>query len=382
MTRRDYNRAGFSQRWMIALVAIICMGSFAFSSSNQGSEELKLNGSWDQTLGHFREGESALEFSLVLNETNVPPSPQLSFSESLTLEAWIKPNGWGGGPNYIGTILYKPSIWIFIIQDHPSASDRSLIFQLRHNDGVSHSFSPVGSIVLDVWTHLAVSYSSATSEARIHINGIEQEISYIVPPSGPIRNNSSEGFELGSLPQGMMNFMGVIDEVRIWNDVRSPGEIFHNMNSMLNGDETGLQLYWPMNEGGGDSLHDMSGNGHDIRISGVDWTFGTPFYPTSIADPIPAEVIPELLINTYPNPFNPTLTIQTELWVPADLQIRVYNSTGQQVWSKSILNQSEGKASFMWNGLDDSGAPASSGVYIITVATPEFMATQKNVLLR
>ena len=377
-----HGRVGFSGSWMIAFIALFWMASFAFSRSNLPHEEPKLISTRDQTLEHFREGESALEFSLELNESRILPSSGLNLSESLTLEAWIKPNGWGEGPNYIGTILYKPSIWLFIIQDHPTASDRSLILQLRHNSGVSHSFLPVGSIVLDVWTHLAVSYSSATNEVVIHLNGIEQEVSHIVPPSVPIRSNAVEGFELGSIPPGIMNFLGVIDEVRIWNRVRSHSEIFHDMSSMLNGDETGLQLYWPMNEGGGDSLHDMSGNGYDIRISGVDWTYGTPFHPTSIADPISAEVIPELLLNTYPNPFNPTLTIQAKLWKPADLQIRIYNSTGQQVWSKSIANQSVGTTSFKWNGLDATGSPVASGVYIISASTPDFLVTQKNVLLR
>jgi len=363
----------------MAIIALICMVSFAFSRSNLPNKEPKLNTTWDQVLEHFREGESALEFSLVLNETSLPPSPQLSFTESLTLEAWIKPNGWGGGPNYIGTILYKPSIWIFIIQDHPTASDRSLIFQLRHNDGVSHSFSPVGSIVLDVWTHLAVTYSSATSEVRIHINGIEQEVSYIVPPSGPIRNNSSEGFELGSLPQGMMNFMGVIDEVRIWNDVRSHSEIFHNMSSMLNGDETGLQLYWPMNEGGGDSLHDMSGNGHDIRISGVDWTYGTPFYPTAIDDPILPAVIPDFstLSSNYPNPFNPSTTINYALVEAADINLTIYDIRGVEITRLASGYHEAGHYTAYFTAEN-----LSSGTYLYVLDTGSFREVKRMVYLK
>jgi hypothetical protein len=35
-----------------------------------------------------------------------------------------------------------------------------------------------------------------------------------------------------------------------------------------------------------------------------------------------------------------------------------------------------------WNGLNNSGEPLASGVYLITFSTPEFRAVQKAVLIR
>lgn len=379
MTRCCFNRPGFVGIWRIIIFANICLISFAFSSSNLRFKGVELHPKWDQDLDYLREGESALEFNSEPNELRIPASPGLSFTETLTLESWIKPNAWGDGPNYIGTILYKPSIWLFIIDDHPTANDRSIIMQLRHNDGVSHSFAPVGSIVLDEWTHVAASYESTTNQVKMHINGIEQEVSHISPPSGAIRNNSSEGFELGSIPPGTMKFLGVIDEVRIWNQVRSPSEIFHNMSAPLSGDETGLQLYWPMNEGGGDSLHDMSGNGHDIRISGVDWTFGTPFHPTSLGNPNPSPVIPDLptLSSNYPNPFNPITSIDFTLDQAGDINLTIYDIRGAEITRLASGYHEAGHYKVQFNAED-----LSSGTYLYILDTGSFRALKRMVYLK
>jgi len=332
--------------------------------------------------GDTREGESALHYEIGLVDTELPPSQSFNLTESMTFEAWIKPDGWGEGPNYLGTILHKPSIWLFIIYSHDTASDRSLILQLRHDGGISRTYSEVGSIVLDVWSHIAVTYSGADDEVKMIINGHPQDLAHITSPSGPIRNNGSERFYVGSIAGSSMGFMGTLDEVRIWNEVRTETEILQSMGSPLTGTESGLQLYWPMNEGGGDSLHDMSGNGHDIRISGVEWTYGTPFHPTSIADPVPAEIQPDLTLTTFPNPFNPELTIRTELSQAADMQIRIYTAAGQEIWSKTIVNQSAGQSAIVWNGVNHLGNPAASGVYIVSVASAGYIKTQKSVLLR
>ena len=43
------------------------------------------------------------------------------------------------------------------------------------------------------------------------------------------------------------DFYGKIDEVRIWNSVRTQEEIQLFMNDTLNGDEIGLAAYYQMN---------------------------------------------------------------------------------------------------------------------------------------
>lgn len=59
---------------------------------------------------------------------------------------------------------------------------------------------------------------------------------------------------------------GDLDEVRVWNVVRTQSEIDGNKSSRLNGDESGLIAYWPMEEGSGDVASDASTNSHAFQL--------------------------------------------------------------------------------------------------------------------
>ena len=332
-----------------------------------------------QLHAEVREGESAIYHHVGIAELALAPTSTLNLTDSMTLETWIKPDGWGEGPNYLATIFHKTSIWLFIVQNHNTANDRSLILQLRHNARVSHTYSELGSIVLDMWTHIAVSYNGTNSEVTMLINGITQNVSHISTPEGPIRDNGAEALRLGSVQGGIMGFMGVIDEVRIWNEVRTESEIIQNMSSVLTGHPAGLQLYWPMNEGGGDSLHDMSGNGNDMRISGVDWTYGTPFHPTSVEDPIPPAVFPETssLTNNYPNPFNPGTAISYTLVEAVDINLTVYDIKGVEVMRLASGYHETGHYTVYFTPEN-----LSSGTYLYVLDAGSFRDVKRMVYLK
>lgn len=329
-----------------------------------------------------REGESALYYPLGLTETFLTPSTALNLTDAMTIEAWIKPDGWGEGPNYIGTIFQKPSIWLFIVKQHSTANDSSLILQLRHATGVSHAFAETGSIVLNEWSHIAVSYDGSSNAVHMTINGHPQEVSYISTPVGPIRNNASESIYVGSVAGGIMGFMGTMDELRIWNVARSQAELEQYMGSYLEGHQPGLQAYWPMNEGGGNIINDMSGNGHNINLAGVEWTYGTPFHPTYIHEPGDKGLFPEMELQAYPNPFNPDLMIRSSLPYTSDLHIRIYNALGQEVWSQTHLEHPPGDVQFHWPGVNHSGGSVPSGIYLISLASQGQATTTKSLLLR
>ncbi|NQT64589.1 MAG: T9SS type A sorting domain-containing protein [FCB group bacterium] len=74
-------------------------------------------------------------------------------------------------------------------------------------------------------------------------------------------------------------------------------------------------------------------------------------------------------INTYltgnfPNPFNPTTTIEFSIQNDSKIEIVIFNIKGQKVIS--LVNESfeRGNQSVIWNGDDESGEPVSSGVYL------------------
>jgi len=66
----------------------------------------------------------------------------------------------------------------------------------------------------------------------------------------------------------------------------------------------------------------------------------------------------------YPNPFNPTTTIEFSLNKAEKTSLTIYNVAGQRVRELILnANMAPGVHSILWNGKDDSGKAVSSGVY-------------------
>lgn len=62
---------------------------------------------------------------------------------------------------------------------------------------------------------------------------------------------------------------GDIDELRFWNYARSDVEIQADMDAALAGTEPGLVAYYPLNEGSGDIVSDLTANGYDGQLGQV-----------------------------------------------------------------------------------------------------------------
>ena len=63
----------------------------------------------------------------------------------------------------------------------------------------------------------------------------------------------------------------------------------------------------------------------------------------------------------HPNPFNPLVNISLTIARPGRLTVKVYDVRGRLVRSL-IDEQVDTQASLVWNGRDDHGADAASGV--------------------
>ena len=64
-----------------------------------------------------------------------------------------------------------------------------------------------------------------------------------------------------------------------------------------------------------------------------------------------------------PNPFNPSTAICFELEEESEISLSIYNIKGQLV--KNLVNETyrPGEYQVIWNGHDQNGQKASSGVY-------------------
>ncbi|UCE19780.1 MAG: PKD domain-containing protein [Gemmatimonadota bacterium] len=232
------------------------------------------------------DGESALRFDNENSYVLCPADTGLNLTDTFTLEAWIRPEGWGEFPTLgYGRILDKTYLALYLIGSNPAVNNHSLAIQFMHADNsTSFMTSPEGSIELDTWQHIAVTYDGAAGMVHCYKDGIEQEISFTGMPSGAIRDNGASDLYIGSNPTGSYTFDGVMDEIRIWNVVRTAADISDHMDSYLLGDEAGLLAYWNMNEGSGDILTDETLGEHDGMVIDADWIQGLHLDPPSLDD--------------------------------------------------------------------------------------------------
>ena len=72
------------------------------------------------------------------------------------------------------------------------------------------------------------------------------------------------------------NFPGEIDEISIWHKSLSNQEIQQYMICSPSGNEEGLVGYWNFEEGEGETVIDLSGNGNDGIINGATYSTDVP----------------------------------------------------------------------------------------------------------
>ena len=82
-------------------------------------------------------------------------------------------------------------------------------------------------------------------------------------------------------------------------------------------------------------------------------------------------------LNVYPNPFNPSTTIQYELPVRSTVSIVIYNVLGQEVKRLVSGYENQGSHEVSWSA---NGFP--SGVYFCQLSATDYLAMKKLVLLK
>ena len=89
-----------------------------------------------------------------------------------------------------------------------------------------------------------------------------------------------------------------------------------------------------------------------------------------------------IFITNYPNPANPTTIIQYELPEVTDVRLTIYNILGQEVRVLFDGANQKGTHRSLWDGRDNFGREATSGVYIYHLQAGRDIARGKIVLLK
>ena len=195
-----------------------------------------------------------------------------NMTEQATISLWIKPTDF---PNRYAPLIFKGD------ERTSNFTHRSYILYLRENGKIQIASSPNGrgqrsfytpsdTIQLNKWYHIAGVIDAKRDVMRLYINGVEvgrtdfkgQESFY--KSRKPLRIGWTHEEERPT----QSPFVGLIDEVRIWNVARTEAEIRSDMNSQLKGNESGLVAYWKFDEATDGIVRDASPNTSDGRLIG------------------------------------------------------------------------------------------------------------------
>lgn len=130
-------------------------------------------------------------------------------------------------------------------------------------------------VAIGQWVQLAATYDG--TDIVLYVDDRDP----LIVNAPNITLDTARNLDLGSQGAGFTGFLGLIDEVRIWNYARTQAEIAAIRDRELTGDEPGLAGYWKLNEGHGPVAFDYSPNGNHGTIAGAAWALGDPALITS-----------------------------------------------------------------------------------------------------
>ncbi|WP_179349342.1 LamG-like jellyroll fold domain-containing protein [Winogradskyella pacifica] len=155
-------------------------------------------------------------------------------TESYTKEAWIYLNEFAAENNIVsGSDNFgQHALWV------PNG-----ILSAGHN-GQWNAVEDSNILELNTWYHVAVSYDSPSQTLKLYKDG-----SLVATNTNVLPSINGNEVNIGSYNDANYLFNGSIDEVRIWNVVRTVEELNESKNVELQNDETGLIAYYNFNQG-------------------------------------------------------------------------------------------------------------------------------------
>ena len=84
----------------------------------------------------------------------------------------------------------------------------------------------------------------------------------------------------------------------------------------------------------------------------------------------------------YPNPFNPTTTIDYSIATAGDVSIVVYDMMGREVKSLVADFSTPGSYSVVWDATNNEGLSVSAGMYVYKMISSDFVEVNKMLLVK
>lgn len=197
-----------------------------------------------------------------------------------TIEAWIKTPNAG---NLERAILVKQGAYGLFLADN--------VLQI-YVWGSSNPIINTGINLADNrWHHVALSFNSGVNNGSVvYVDGAA-----VLTTTITVDNQGQElAIGAGQTWPLAQNFTGSIDEVRVWNTIRTPLEIMTNSLNSISASSTGLVAYYNFDNGiasgtntGLNILTDLTSNGNNGTLNNFDLTGSSSNWIESYAMVVP-----------------------------------------------------------------------------------------------
>ncbi|MCK5787931.1 MAG: LamG domain-containing protein, partial [Chlamydiia bacterium] len=203
--------------------------------------------------------------------------------ELITIEAWVKTtiSGEGQWDNWSIVDFDRSEYFNMYVR-----GDNGYVgFSTTDNDSHTDDFNGTTAVNDGIWHHIVAVYDG--TDKRIYVDGVLDATK--VNPHGGLDLGTGitrygylgDGSESSSYNSSRNDFYydGSIDEVRVWNTVRTATEITNNKDKCVPEGDEDLMLYYRMDGSGSDNtLIDYSGNNYNGKLYNMTlpgaWTTG------------------------------------------------------------------------------------------------------------
>jgi hypothetical protein len=197
-----------------------------------------------------------------LRYAQVASNGDIDLTGSLTLEAWFKVDAYAS--------TWQPLFY----KGNGNSNQRTYTLWLNSagylhlttgNNSNTNINTAAGSVVTGQWQHVAVvlDRDTASGVMKIYLDGVEAASGALAKTAASSNTNP---LLIGSSLENYPVFQGAVDDIRLWNSVRSAQQIADNKDRTLVGDEAGLRMYLKADESNGTILVDSSGRGNAGQI--------------------------------------------------------------------------------------------------------------------
>ncbi|MBD5781196.1 DUF1349 domain-containing protein [Pelagicoccus sp. NFK12] len=152
------------------------------------------------------------------------------FGSQMTIAAWIRPDDLNApGDRIISKATGEQEDKHFwMLSTHRTNQGTKLRARLKTSSGGTETLVGSTNLLQGEWIHVAATYDGA--ELKLFLNGQEDGSLFM---NGQIAENSTVPAAIGNQPQGGNNFVGLIDEVRIYSQALNSSQLQSIMTEHL-----------------------------------------------------------------------------------------------------------------------------------------------------